>query len=86
MMVVVGSYPELKVAVSSGWLGFQINFPIGSQCLIIIKLALGKKREIVFGFVLCESLRGSLPETWGGNFSIATSFILESRWPDLQIK
>lgn len=80
MMVVVGSYSELKVAVSNGCLGFQINFPTGSQCLIIIKLALEKKkREIVFGFVLCKSLRGSLPETCRGSFSIATCFSLESR-------
>lgn len=45
MMVVVGSYPKLEVAVSSGCLGFQINFPIGAQCLIIIKLALEKKKR-----------------------------------------
>lgn len=46
MIVVVGSFPESKVAVSTGCLGTY--FPIGSQCSIIVKLALGKrKREVI---------------------------------------
>lgn len=40
MMVVLAESFELKVAIYSGCLGFQIDFMIGMLLLIIISLAL----------------------------------------------